>query len=130
MIPSSHMRLWAEWFNSGGAGRGVGNPKREYIGDPDSFAKWIQNNEAKGRCSYASVQPFEAYEAPYCLEKLFFDFDCKENPEKAGDEALDFKARLKKFYDVEATMVFSGNKGARALHGVEVKQEEVDEVVY
>jgi len=110
MTPSSYMQFWAEWF-SDHLGRGVGNPKRDYIGDPESFTKWIQNNEAKEICSYASVQPFDRYESPYYIERLFFDFDCKENPDKAGDEALDFKARLKKFYDVETTMVFSGNKG-------------------
>lgn len=106
----AHSGVWSEWFGDC-LGRGVGNPTRDYIGDPESFVKWIQNNESHGRCSYASVQPFEAYEIPYCILTLFFDFDCKENPEKAGDEAMDFKARLERFYNVKAIVVFSGNKG-------------------
>ena len=102
--------FWYDWFGDD-LGRGVGNPTRVYIGDLESFIKWIQNNEAKGICSYASVQPFKAYEKPVYIEKLFFDFDCKDNPEKAGDEALDFKARLERFYKVKPTITFSGNKG-------------------
>jgi len=89
----------------------VGNPTRDFIGDPESFVKWIQENEEYGRCSYVSVQPFEVYEKPVYIERLVWDFDCAEDPERAGDDALDFKARLKRFYNVEAIVVFSGNKG-------------------
>jgi len=100
--------FFRDWF---GSGRGVGNPTRSYIGDSDAFIAWIQENEKRGICSYASVQPFKAYEDPSYIEKLFYDFDCKEDPEKAGIEARRFAHRLRKFYDVDPILVFSGNKG-------------------
>ena len=110
MLSSAYKAIWTEWFGDG-FGRGVGNPQRDFVKNPFEFIRFIERNESSGRCSYASVQPFEAYELPYCIIALFFDFDCKENPEKAGDEALDFKARLERFYNVKAIVAFSGNKG-------------------
>jgi len=110
MLSSAYKAIWTEWFGDS-LGRGVGNPKRDFVRNPFEFIRFIERNESSGRCSYASVQPFEAYELPYCITALFFDFDCKENPEKAGDEALDFKARLERFYNVKAIVAFSGNKG-------------------
>ena len=110
MIHPSYYDVWAEWFGDS-LGRGVGNPKRDFINHYRGFIKFIERNESMGGCSYMSVQPFDRYESPYCLERMFYDFDNKEDPEKAGDEALAFKARLEKFYDVEPIIVFSGNKG-------------------
>jgi hypothetical protein len=72
---------------------------------------WIKENEAAGRPSYASVQPYHAYEEPLCIEKTFYDFDCKEDRERAGDDAHDFARRLRRFYGVEPLIAFSGNKG-------------------
>lgn len=107
-VPHYQVVFWAEWF---GSGRGVGNPKRDFIGGSKHFIEWIYGNEAQNRCSFASVQPFSAYETPQCLEKLFFDFDCLEDHDRAGKDAFDFASRLGRFYDVEPMIVFSGNKG-------------------
>jgi DNA primase catalytic subunit len=79
--------------------------------NPEDFITWIQENEEKKRCSYASVQPFNSYEAPLCLEKRFYDFDCLEDPSRAQEETLDFVERLARFYDIEPLITFSGNKG-------------------
>ena len=100
--------FWVEWF---GLGRGVGNPQRDYKATARDFVEWIESNEELRLCSYASVQPFRAYEDPYCIEKTFYDFDCKEDPDRAGSDAFDFAGRLKRFYDIEPLIVFSGNKG-------------------
>jgi len=88
MISPTYEGVWSEFFGYP-LGRGVGNPTRDFIGDPESFVEWIKDNEAKGICSYASVQPFEVYEKPVYIEKILWDFDNEEDPEKAGDEALE-----------------------------------------
>jgi len=102
--------VWAEWFGDY-LGRGVGNPTRAFIESPEDFVRWAKRNEESNIRSYVSVQPFKVYEKPVFIEKLFFDFDCEEDPGKAGDDAFEFKRRLKKFYNIETIPIFSGNKG-------------------
>ena len=92
-------------------GRGEGNPRRDFKANAREFVDWFKENEAAGRPSYASVQPYHAYEEPLCIEKTFYDFDCKEDRERAGDDAHDFARRLRRFYGVEPLIAFSGNKG-------------------
>lgn len=46
---------------------------------------------------------------------LFYDFDNKENPESAINEAYDFKDRLLDENSISAYMQLSGNKGAHVL---------------
>lgn len=48
-------------------------------------------------------------------DMLFYDFDCKENPESAINEAYDFKDRLMNENGISAYMQLSGNKGAHIL---------------
>lgn len=48
-------------------------------------------------------------------DMLFYDFDNKEEPEKAISEAYDFKNRLKNENGISAYMQLSGNKGAHVL---------------
>ena len=112
MTSINYHDFWAEWFNSGGVGRGIGNPTRSYAENHHTFIDWVRKNEANGTESYCSVQPFSKYETPTCIEKVFFDFDSKANPEAAIDDAFDFGKRLRKFYNVEPLVLYSGNKGA------------------
>ena len=56
------------------------------------------------------------------FEKLFFDFDSKESPEKAITEARDFADKIERFYGAKALLVFSGTKGCHVyvwLHALE-----------
>lgn len=48
-------------------------------------------------------------------DMLFYDFDNKEEPEKAINEAYDFKDRLDQEFGIKAYMQLSGNKGAHIL---------------
>lgn len=48
-------------------------------------------------------------------DMLFYDFDNKEEPEKAINEAYDFKDRLMNENNISAYMQLSGNKGAHIL---------------
>ena len=48
-------------------------------------------------------------------DMLFYDFDNKEEPEKAISEAYDFKDRLMEAFGISAYMQLSGNKGAHIL---------------
>ena len=102
--------FWAKWF--GDVGRGVGNPQRDFVGNNTDFINWIEANERQGRCSYASVQNFNAYEQVYSLDKCFFDFDCKESPEKAEIDALNFVRTLMNSTErIIPFIAFSGKKG-------------------
>lgn len=48
-------------------------------------------------------------------DMLFYDFDNKEEPDKAINEAYDFKDQLDKQFGIKAYMQLSGNKGAHVL---------------
>lgn len=48
-------------------------------------------------------------------DMLFYDFDNKEEPEKAINEAYDFKDKLDQKFGIKAYMQLSGNKGAHVL---------------
>jgi hypothetical protein len=61
--------------------------------------------------SYVSVNPYYARNQPYGLEKLYFDFDCQEDPDRAWREAQDFAHVLIERYRVKPLLVFSGMKG-------------------
>jgi hypothetical protein len=60
---------------------------------------------------YVSVNPYDARNQPYGLEKLYFDFDCQEDPDRAWREAQDFAYVLIERYRIKPLLVFSGMKG-------------------
>jgi hypothetical protein len=58
-----------------------------------------------------SVQPYNARDQPFGLEKIFFDFDSKGDLAKAWKEAKAFAQALTKYYNVHPFLAFSGSKG-------------------
>jgi len=58
-----------------------------------------------------SVHPFKKRDYVFGLEKLFFDFDCKKDLDKAWNEARDFAIKIERFYGAKPLLVFSGCKG-------------------
>jgi len=105
-------KIWSEWF--GTKGREVGSPEREYVGTMPEFLAFIGKCEIENLPCYVSVQPYSSRDQVYGLEKLFYDFDSKEDPpdlEKAWAEASDFADKLRFFYKVEPLVAFSGRKG-------------------
>jgi hypothetical protein len=99
----------AEWF--GVDGREIGTPQRRFASDPADLLFAVQHCAALKKPVYISVQPYKAPDTPCALEKLAFDFDCKEHPEAAWKDASAFADALKRFYRVEPLIVFSGSKG-------------------
>jgi hypothetical protein len=59
-----------------------------------------------------SVQPYKDRDIVYGLEKFYFDFDSKEAPEKALNEALAFAKALKEYYGIEPFLKLLGRKGS------------------
>jgi hypothetical protein len=104
--------FWYEWF--GTKGREIGSPEREYVGTVPEFLAFIGKCEIENLPCYVSVQPYSSRGQVYGLEKLFYDFDSKDDPpdlEKAWAEASDFAEKLRFFYRVEPLLIFSGRKG-------------------
>ena len=99
-----------EWFGAY-AGRELGNPARFFASNPEEMIDFIIKCKAEKKPCYMSVQPCEAQDQPCMLERLFFDFDCKEDTSKAWAEAVKFAETLIKFYGVLPFLVFSGRKG-------------------
>jgi len=108
-------RFWHEWFTTY-RGREVltvneKSKDRAFLTSFIDFERYIILNQQKRASCYMSVQPFLSRNQVGSIEKLFFDFDCPENIEKARIEALKFAKTLQDFYDVIPLVVFSGCKG-------------------
>lgn len=104
-----HEDFLFEWF--GPWGRELGIPERFFMEKPDSILRFIESSKQTPHPLFISVQPYNSRDQPCAIEKLFFDFDCKEDPVKAWLEAKRFAETLKRFYKVEPLIVCSGCKG-------------------
>ena len=105
-----HSEFLKGWFGKY-AGRELGCPQRFYTDSSKEFVKFVEMCRSQGKPCFMSVQPFNARDQVYGLEKLFFDFDSKEDPSKAWNEVIIFVEVLIKHYQVLPLTVFSGNKG-------------------
>lgn len=105
--------FWKAWFGFH-AGREAGNPQRTFLETSNSLIPYVEEREATCESCFLSVQPYRARDQVYGLDKLFFDFDSKENPpnlDKTWKETRHFVSTLKKFYGLTPLITFSGRKG-------------------
>lgn len=98
-----------EWF--GLNGREIGRPERFYTDNPQSLFRLLEDNRQSLNPCYMSVQPYSSPDRPCAIERVFWDFDCEEDPFKAWKDAVCFADALKKFYNVEPLIIYSGCKG-------------------
>jgi len=103
--------FWREWFAvEYGFGREVfQNKTRVFIDSYEQFLEYVEWCKAARSPCWLSVQPFKGRNQVFTVEKLFFDFD--GSLIKAWKEASTFTQHLKRYYGVEALLVFSGCKG-------------------
>jgi hypothetical protein len=118
---SEHEQFWLEWFKSEGLGRevfeGYGHDEngkllgsRVFLTEYPVFLSYIQRMHRGVFPCWMSVLIFAGRDDPSILIKLYFDFDSK-NLELAWIEARDFALKLKRFYNADSLICFSGNKG-------------------
>ncbi|MEM0053273.1 MAG: hypothetical protein QXL89_03740 [Nitrososphaeria archaeon] len=98
-----------EWF--GCDGRELGTPERFYTQEPSKLLELVSESRTGKLPVYVSVQPYRGRDFPCAIEKLFFDFDCKENLNHAWEDATKFIQALKEYYNAVALPMFSGRKG-------------------
>ena len=98
-----------QWF--GLFGREIGMPQRRFIDNYKDLIAAIEECRQRLLPCYLSVQPYRAADQPCAIEKLFFEFDCSEDPERAWKDACALAEALRRFYDVEPLLVFSGRRG-------------------
>jgi hypothetical protein len=101
-----------EWF--GVDGRELGCPERFYTAKPLDLLRLVEDCRKTLQPCYVSVQPYSGPDKPCAIEKLYYDFDCKENPAQAWRDANIFAEAMQKFYSVEPLILFSGCKGFHA----------------
>ncbi|MBS7612612.1 hypothetical protein KEJ27_10530 [Candidatus Bathyarchaeota archaeon] len=107
--------LWRKWLGPSREGlefTSDGRPFRILVNTVEELKKLIDKHQNAKQPIYLSVQPYESLDKPSHIERVFFEFDDKEDPEKAIREALWFSRVLKRFYHVEPFIVKSGGKGA------------------
>lgn len=102
--------FWREWFN-GYPGREVfQNKTRLFIKSPKQFLDYVEDCKQKRAPCWVSVQPFRERNQVAVIEKLFFDFD-SERILRAWKEANRFTETIRRSYNVDPLLVFSGRKG-------------------
>jgi hypothetical protein len=98
-----------EWF--GVDGRELGCPERFYTDKPQDLLRLVQDCRKTLQPCYVSVQPYSGPDKPCALEKLYYDFDCKEDPNLAWTDVTVFSSSVKRFYGAEPLVFYSGQKG-------------------
>ena len=99
----------SEWF--GTQGREIGTPARMYTTNPNDLVRLVETCARRRLPCYCSVQPYSARGQPSSIEKLFFDFDSKENLSRAWNDAFNFAEMLISHYKILPLIIFSGSKG-------------------
>jgi len=99
-----------EWFGIY-AGRELGDPQRFFADRYEDLLDFVEKCKVEKKPCYMSVQPYSDRDCVYGLEKLFFDFDSKEDTSKAWKEAETFAEKLIEYYRVLPFITFSGGKG-------------------
>jgi len=105
--------FWRTWFGPH-AGREAGNPHRTFLESANGLTPYILEREARREPCFLSVQPYRARDQVYGLDKLFFDFDSREDPpnlDRVWKETCHFVNALKRFYGLRPLIVFSGRRG-------------------
>lgn len=99
--------------------RQFGDPVRVYtaIGNFERLERLIRSRCPDRPC-YVSVYAFEIYEGnplyrSAVINTSFFDFDCKENPQLAFNDALKFYREMDR-RRIKPRLYFSGSKGIAA----------------
>ena len=124
--------FWRLWFIGGSdprEGRELGNPQREYWSDPSELHYWISLNEAEARPSYMSVAIYAERNQAVAIDRLYYDFDSKEDLEAAWRDARILTQTLRRRYGAESLIAFSGRKGyhvyaflERPYRGLHIKE--------
>jgi len=102
-----------EWFGIHG-GREIfikNHRTREFINTSEQLENYTRDCKALKSPCFVSVQPYRDRNSIFGLEKLFFDFDCKENPGKAWKDVTKFAHILRDYYGLKSLVTFSGRKG-------------------
>jgi hypothetical protein len=102
-------QFWVDWF--GLEGREVGDPYRSFCPSSETFLQFVDRCQATRAPCYLSVNSYRDRDRVAGLEKLFFDFDCVDDPDRAFAEAADFAHQLDTHCRVAPLLVFSGRKG-------------------
>jgi len=84
---------------------------REFIEKPEQLIKYVLEQRKKRLPAYMSVQPYQARNQIFGIEKLFFEFDCKEDLSRAWKDAKILAETLIQYYNVKPFIKFSGRKG-------------------
>jgi len=103
--------FWREWFNAYPGREVFQDNNRVFLNSSITFLNYVEDCKRKHVACWMTVQPFRKRNMVSSIEKLFFDFDSKHDLRKAWVEAKQFVLTLKKYYNVDSLLCFSGCKG-------------------
>lgn len=109
-------RFYDEWFGIYG-GREIlltyceNSRDRLFIRAAEELEDYVSICRRFNSPAYVSVQPYKARDQPLAIEKLFFEFDCPEDPQRAWADAKTLADSIIRYYDAVPLVKFSGRKG-------------------
>jgi len=107
---SSLETFLSEWCYPGPY-RSVGTPEQTHYPQFEAIDELFRLINQGAAPVYVSVNPYNEAGEVELIDRLFFDFDCKEKVRYALDDALSFTNSLVKFYNISPLIIFSGKKG-------------------
>ncbi len=109
-------QFYADWFGIHG-GREIlltcakDMHDRIFISSSEELEDYVNICRASGASAYVSAQPYAARDQPLGVEKLFFEFDCADDPSRAWVDARLLANSIIRYYDAAPLLKFSGRKG-------------------
>ena len=107
------LQFYREWFGMHG-GREVFHKDRGtrmFIDSWLALPPYIEKCCVNRLPAYMSVQPYRGRDVPLGIEKVFFEFDCEKDVEKAWRDARTLCNAIVRFYDAVPFIKFSGRRG-------------------
>ncbi|MBS7635343.1 hypothetical protein KEJ34_07685 [Candidatus Bathyarchaeota archaeon] len=84
---------------------------RLFIKSAEELEDYVNVCRASGAPAYVSAQPYAARDQPFGIEKLFFEFDCPDDPNRAWGDAKALADSITRYYGAAPLLKFSGRKG-------------------
>lgn len=83
---------------------------RVLINSAEELENYVSICRSSCAPAYVSVQPYQSRDQPLGIEKLFFEFDCADDPSRAWEDARLLANSIIRYYDAPRSSSFRAEK--------------------
>jgi len=117
-VPEDWIEKWFCRFRGHGREIVIENEytNRDYVHSVETFKRLLVASVNTNQNFYSSVQHFRDYGVISGLDKVYFDFDCKNNISYAVNDAYTLLSKIEDNWGIKGLVVKSGHKGAHLYY--------------